>query len=410
MIKFRRNNVYMKWGLTAFVTVLAILAMYDILFGAHKIAVYFGVLSTIFTPIIYGGAIAYLLAPIVDFLERTVLRPWAAPGTARRKPRGWVRVVSVLLTLAIVLGAVALLLYFLISDVAANIAQLANNINSYISVVQGWLEGSNGVAALPPEVIAKLEGLYEQAMEMLNSATAHSMSSMIAAVSGGVLGVVDFLGNLVVGIVIAAYMMGMKETLAAQAKKIICAIFTSYYVERIMDAVRYADKVFGGFIRGNIVVSVLIGLICFVALSIIDVPYAPLLAVLLGVTNLIPFFGPFLGAIPSAILIFLIDPIKSLEFIIFILVLQQLDGNILTPKILGESTGLASLWVIISVLVAGGLFGPIGMLLGCPVFALLYALIRLGVNKGLEKRKLPVPTDVYRSQGTPRAAESEEQV
>ena len=391
MIKFRRNNVYMKWGLTAFVTVLAILAMYDILFGAHKIAVYFGVLSTILTPIIYGGAIAYLLAPIVDFLERTVLRPWAAPGTARRKPRGWVRVVSVLLTLAI-------------------IAQLANNINSYISVVQGWLEGSNGVAALPPEVIAKLEGLYEQAMEMLNSATAHSMSSMIAAVSGGVLGVVDFLGNLVVGIVIAAYMMGMKETLAAQAKKIICAIFTSYYVERIMDAVRYADKVFGGFIRGNIVVSVLIGLICFVALSIIDVPYAPLLAVLLGVTNLIPFFGPFLGAIPSAILIFLIDPIKSLEFIIFILVLQQLDGNILTPKILGESTGLASLWVIISVLVAGGLFGPIGMLLGCPVFALLYALIRLGVNKGLEKRKLPVPTDVYRSQGTPRAAESEEQV
>ena len=233
---------------------------------------------------------------------------------------------------------------------------------------------------------------------------------MIAAVSGGVLGVVDFLGNLVVGIVIAAYMMGMKETLAAQAKKIICAIFTSYYVERIMDAVRYADKVFGGFIRGNIVVSVLIGLICFVALSIIDVPYAPLLAVLLGVTNLIPFFGPFLGAIPSAILIFLIAPIKSLEFIIFILVLQQLDGNILTPKILGESTGLASLWVIISVLVAGGLFGPIGMLLGCPVFALLYALIRLGVNKGLEKRKLPVPTDVYRSQGTPRAAESEEQV
>ena len=113
---------------------------------------------------------------------------------------------------------------------AANIAQLANNINSYISVVQGWLEGSNGVAALPPEVIAKLEGLYEQTMEMLNSATAHSMSSMIAAVSGGVLGVVDFLGNLVVGIVIAAYMMGMKETLAAQAKKIICAIFTSYYV------------------------------------------------------------------------------------------------------------------------------------------------------------------------------------
>ena len=408
MFKFRyHKNSYLRWGITAFLTVAAILALYDILFGEHRIAGYLGVLGTIVTPVVYGGAIAYLLAPIVDFLERTVLSPWARSGQECRKQKAWVRVLSVLLTLAIVLGAVALLLFFLISDVASSIVQLSQNIALYVQIVQEWLQGMDGAWTLPPEIMDKIETLYTQAMNAFNEMSTIGLSEIVAALFGGVMGVIGFLGNLVVGIVIAAYMMGMKETLAAQGKKIICAVFERPYVERIMDAVHYADKVFGGFIRGNIVVSVLIGVICFIALQIMGIPYAPLLGVLLGVTNMIPFFGPFLGAIPSAVLIFLIDPIKCLEFIIFILILQQLDGNILTPKILGDSTGLASLWVIISVLVGGGLFGPIGMLLGCPAFALLYALIRLGVNKGLEKRKLPVPTDVYREEGVPKGEPEE---
>lgn len=408
MFKFRyHKNSYLRWGITAFLTVAAILALYDILFGEHRIAGYLGVLGAIVTPVIYGGAIAYLLAPIVDFLERTVLSPWARSGQECRKQKAWVRVLSVLLTLAIVLGAVALLLFFLISDVASSIAQLSQNIALYVQIVQEWLQGMDGAWTLPPEIMDKIETLYTQAMNAFNEMSTVGLSEIVAALFGGVMGAIGFLGNLVVGIVIAAYMMGMKETLAAQGKKIICAVFERPYVERIMDAVHYADKVFGGFIRGNIVVSVLIGVICFIALQIMGIPYAPLLGVLLGVTNMIPFFGPFLGAIPSAVLIFLIDPIKCLEFIIFILILQQLDGNILTPKILGDSTGLASLWVIISVLVGGGLFGPIGMLLGCPAFALLYALIRLGVNKGLEKRKLPVPTDVYREEGVPKGEPEE---
>ena len=408
MFKFRyHKNSYLRWGITAFLTVAAILALYDILFGEHRIAGYLGVLGTIVTPVVYGGAIAYLLAPIVDFLERTVLSPWARSGQECRKQKAWVRVLSVLLTLAIVLGAVALLLFFLISDVASSIVQLSQNIALYVQIVQEWLQGMDGGWTLPPEIMDKIETLYTQAMNAFNEMSTVGLSEIVAALFGGVMGVIGFLGNLVVGIVIAAYMMGMKETLAAQGKKIICAVFERPYVERIMDAVHYADKVFGGFIRGNIVVSVLIGVICFIALQIMGIPYAPLLGVLLGVTNMIPFFGPFLGAIPSAVLIFLIDPIKCLEFIIFILILQQLDGNILTPKILGDSTGLASLWVIISVLVGGGLFGPIGMLLGCPAFALLYALIRLGVNKGLEKRKLPVPTDVYREEGVPKGEPEE---
>lgn len=402
MFKFRHgNNIYVRWGITAFLTVIAILSVYDIFFGAHRIAGYLNVLETVFTPVVCGAAIAYLLAPIVDFLERTVLRRWAARGMAERKQKGWVRLVSVLLTLFIVLGAIILLLCFLIPEVIASIMQLAENIPMYISVVQSWMQSAEGSVSLPPEIMEQGRALYVRAAEALREITSSGASNLIATITGGVAGIIAFFTNLIVGIVIAAYMLGMKEKLAAQGKKILCAVFEKKYVEKIMEAIHYSDAVFGGFIRGNILVSTIIGIICFVAFQIMGIPYAPLLSVLIGVTNLIPFFGPFLGAIPSCILIFLISPIKCLEFIIFILILQQLDGNILTPRILGQSTGLASLWVIISVLVCGSLFGPLGMLLGCPAFALLYALIRLGVGKGLEKRSLPVETDAYRSSGLP---------
>ncbi len=402
MFKFRHgDNVYVRWGVTAFLTVIAILAVYDIFFGAHKLAGYLSVVNHVLTPVVFGCVIAYLLAPIVDFLERTLLRRWAAAGTATRQPRTGVRIVSVLLTLFFVIGSVVLLLCLLIPDVVSSLWQLADNIPMYVTVVQGWMQSAEGGVTLPPAVLEVGEGLYENFAEAVREITGTSLSEIIAAITDRLMGVFGFFGNLIIGIVIAAYMMGMKEKLAAQGKKILCAVLEERYVEKIMAAMRYADEVFGGFIRGNIVVSVLIGAICFVAFQFMHIPYAPLLSVLIGVTNLIPFFGPFMGAIPSCILIFLDSPLKCLEFIIFILVLQQLDGNILTPRILGQSTGLASLWVIISVLVGGNLFGPIGMLLGCPAFALIYALIRLEVDKGLSKKHLPVGTDAYRSDGIP---------
>lgn len=403
MFKFckGKQSACLCWGVTAFLTVIAILAVYDIFFGAHKIAGYLAVINGVLTPVVFGCVIAYLLAPIVDLLERTLLRPWAAAGTAARKPRTWVRIVSVLLTLFLVIGAVVLLLCLLIPDVIASLWQLAENLPMYVSVVQGWMQSAEGSVTLPPIVLEQAQALYDRAVESMQQVTGTGLNDIAAAVTGGLMGVIGFFGNLIVGIVIAAYMMGMKEKLAAQGKKILCALLEREYVDKVMAALRYTDDVFGGFIRGNIVVSVLIGAICFVAFQFMHIPYAPLLSVLIGVTNLIPFFGPFMGAIPSCILIFLDSPIKCLEFIIFILVLQQLDGNILTPHILGQSTGLASLWVIISVLVGGGLFGPIGMLLGCPAFALVYALIRLGVDKGLEKKHLPGGTDVYRTGGMP---------
>ncbi len=397
-----KNNVYFCWGLTAFLTVFAILAAYDIFLGAHKLMDYFGIFTTIMTPVLLGGTIAYLLSPVVDFFERTLLHPWATHALVVRKPIGWVRVVSILLTFLSVFGIFVILMRFLIPNVWSSIIQLVENIPMYIELTKQLFSELGGSITIPPELYNHLNTLYNEGMAMIKQITSSGLSSVIATVSGGVFGVLSFIANLIVGFVIAAYMLGMKERLLAQSKKIICALFHPAYVERIIDAARYSDSVFGGFIRGNLLDAAIVGIICFIAFQILHIPYAPLLSVLIGVTNLIPFFGPFMGAIPSCILIFLVNPIQCLEFIIFILVLQQVDGNIIVPRILGRSTGLSSLWVIISVLIGGGLFGPLGMLLGCPVFALFYAFFRASVGKGLEQKHMPADTDEYRTRGIPK--------
>ena len=405
MFKFKqlkqRNHTYICWGLTVFLTVLALFVVFDLLLGSHRTAGYFKVLATISTPVVYGCVIAYLLYPIVDFFERTILHRWATHGIVTRKPRGWVRIVSILLTFTLVWGFVVVLLRFLIPDVWASILKLAENIPMYVGIVQNLIRDLGGSISLTPEMAARAEALYAQAMDFLTNIPTHGFSDFLSTVSGGVVGVIVFFTNLIVGFVVAAYMLGMKERLTAQCKKIICAVFEDRYVGKIMEAGQYTDAVFGGFIRGNILDAFIVGIICFIAFQILGFPYAPLLSVLIGVTNLIPFFGPFLGAIPSCILIFLDSPLKCLEFIIFILIFQQIDGNIIVPRILGRSTGLSSLWVIISVLIGGGLFGPIGMLLGCPVFALIYALVRLFIDRQLEKKSYPVETDQYRPKGIP---------
>ena len=401
MFRIPTKNKFFQLGFTTFLTVIAILTVYDVFFGSHQTVVYFKFLGAVITPVVYGGAIAYLLAPVVDFWEHTILRRWAEPGFQTRKPVIWVRVTSVLMTLVLVLLALGVLFWVLIPDVAASMMQLVENLPVYIDLVQQLINTVEGAVTLPDSVLEKIAELYGQGVAIVNQVTTVGVPEVISGISGGLMGFVRFVGNLILGLVVACYMIGMKETLTAQGKKFICAIFNEEYTGRIMKALRYTDDIFGNFIRGDLLDALIVGVVSFVFLNLTGMPYAPLLSILIGLTNLIPFFGPFLGAIPSCVLIFLVDPIQCLEFIIFVLILQQIDGNVLKPKILGQTMGLASLWVIISILIGGGLFGPVGMLLGCPAFALLYALCRLVLSKGLAQKDMPVDTDSYRTLGIP---------
>jgi predicted PurR-regulated permease PerM len=210
-----------------------------------------------------------------------------------------------------------------------------------------------------------------------------------------VFGVVKVLLNIFVGIIISIYLLAGKEKFIGQTKKLIYTLFDARRGNVIIATARKSNDIFGGFIGGKIVDSLIIGLLCYIGTTILNMPYAVLVSVVVGITNVIPFFGPYIGAIPSFVIIALANPIKGVYFLIFIIILQQLDGNVIGPKILGDSTGLSPFWVVFAILVAGGIFGFVGMLLGVPTFAVIYYIIQELISARLAKKKLPQDTDSY---------------
>lgn len=221
------------------------------------------------------------------------------------------------------------------------------------------------------------------------------INDFMSHLTEGVFNVVNEVMNAVIGVIVSVYVLFSKEKFSMQTKKIIYAVFKPDHANMILHLTIKSNSIFGGFIIGKIIDSAIIGVLCFIGLSILRMPYTLLVSVIIGVTNVIPFFGPYIGAIPSAVLIMLSEPKMGFYFIIFILVLQQLDGNVIGPTILGDSTGLSAFWVMFSILLGGGLFGFVGMILGVPTFAVIYYVVSMLINHNLEKRKLPTATNCY---------------
>ena len=206
---------------------------------------------------------------------------------------------------------------------------------------------------------------------------------------------VSELFNAIIGVIISVYLLFGKENFSMQSKKAVYAMMKPAHANMLLHLTIKSNEIFGGFIIGKIIDSAIIGVLCFIGLSLLNMPYTLLVSVIVGVTNVIPFFGPYIGAIPSAILIMLQDPKMGIYFIIFILILQQIDGNIIGPKILGNSTGLSAFWVVFSILLGGGLFGFVGMILGVPTFAVIYYVVKMLVDHRLEQKNLPIETACY---------------
>ena len=221
------------------------------------------------------------------------------------------------------------------------------------------------------------------------------VNEVMSNLTVGVINFVSEILSFLIGLIVSIYILFSKETFSAQSKKIVYAVFRTDHANMILHLTKKSNEIFGGFIIGKIIDSLIIGVLCFFGLTILKMPYILLISVIVGVTNVIPFFGPYIGAIPSTILILLNNPIKGVYFLIFILVLQQLDGNVIGPKILGNSTGLSAFWVVFSILIGGGLFGFVGMIMGVPTFAVIYYIITMLINHLLEKKKLPLLTSQY---------------
>lgn len=393
------TNKYMKWGTTALVVLILAICFVCLIFKGESIWNGLNVIFGVAMPVIDGLIIAFIAAPVLNWIEDRLLYPFCkkfSVDTRNTKVKKRIRAGSVLLTFLfigiIIYSFFAIVIPELVLSVQSIITRFPTYINNLIDLTEKLLADN-------PDVEAYIESLlstYSKDLDsLLDNKVMPTINNFILSASIGVIGMLKSLYNLVIGMIISVYVLSGKEKFASQAKKICYALFERPVASQVINACRFTNKTFIGFLGGKIVDSAIIGVLCFFGTSILKMPYAVLISVIVGVTNIIPFFGPYIGAIPSALLVLMINPVKCIPFILFVLALQQLDGNVIGPKILGESTGLSGFWVIFSITFFGGLWGIAGMVVGVPLFAVLYAGVSYLINKLLEKKALSTNTEDY---------------
>ena len=405
-MKFKLENKYFRWGLTAFLVIAASILFYYVLFYGSDIKVGIKVVINILMPVVFGFVTAYLLTPVLNFIEDKILLFFCRKCKIKPSKRRnfLVRGIGIMLTMIFFFAIIHGLFSMLLSQIVPSIQNIVINFDSYINNFTRWLNRLLEDNADLKNYAMRLVNKYSVELEAwLNDTAFTTTSELIRRVSLSVIGIFRVLWNFLIGLIISVYLLASKEKFAGQAKKIAFALFEKHTANVIIKNFRFTHRTFIGFISGKILDSIIIGVLCFIGTSILHTPYAVLVSVIVGVTNVIPFFGPYLGAVPSTILIFIVDPMHPLNcvyFVIFIVILQQFDGNFLGPKILGNSTGLTGFWVIFAITLFGGLFGVLGMFIGVPIFAVIYAGIKSIVNTALKKKNLPCDTQAYVNVGS----------
>ncbi len=401
-MKFRMNNKYFRWGLTAFLVIVGSILFYYLLFHGTNIKTGFNTITKLLMPIVFGFGLAYLMTPILNTIEYKIIYPLIRKFKWKEteKKRKAIRAIAIILTILLFFTIIYSLIAMLMSQIVPSISNIISNFDTYINNFIKWLNKllSDDYPKIGTTIIAYINDYSLDLETWLNDNVLAKTSELIKTVSLSVISVLKLLWNSLLGLMISVYVLASKERFSGQFKKITYAMFNNDTANIVINNFRYTHRTFIGFLSGKILDSIIIGILCFVGTSILQTPYAVLVSVVVGVTNVIPVFGPYLGAIPSVILIFVVDPghpLNCLYFVIFILILQQFDGNVLGPKILGDSTGLAGFWVIFSITLFGGIFGVMGMVVGVPVFAVFYAAIRALVNTVLIKKNIPCETEAY---------------
>lgn len=401
-MKFKFDKKYIHGGITAFLVIAASILFFYILFYGSNLSSGIGRFISIAMPIIDGFVLAYLMTPVLNKIEKCIIEPLylkaKMPMTPKNKRR--MRGLSILVTIVLVLIVLYEFFGLIIPEVVRSIQSIIFQFPIYINNLSNWAMGlMKNNPDLEQVVNALIDQYSSKILDYVNSNLLPYIQGMIMTLSSSVINIFKALWNFVIGFIISIYVLGSKEKFAGQAKKIAYAWFDRKTGNEIISSFRFIHSTFIGFIGGKIVDSIIIGVICFICTTIIGTPYAILVSVIIGVTNIIPFFGPWIGGVPSALLVLMVNPMQALYFIILILVIQQFDGNILGPKILGDSTGLSGFWVIFAITIFGGLFGVLGMVVGVPIFAVFYAAVRASVNRMLEKKNLPTDIKPYMTVG-----------
>ena len=373
---------------------IGILAAYFILINLKRVSGILSSVSDILRPFIIAAIFAYIVNGPMMFFERQF-----GKLTDKKKPRPVLkRVLAIIAAWVASLAVLVLFFVIIVPDVKISITTLINNLPGYFESLKAF--------------IAALAEKYQLDISYLNSfmnfqVTADGIMEIIDKYSDALIPqlanianisvqIGSFIADVIIAIIISVYLLFSKETLIAQLKKALYALFNRKLADISVRVARETHRTFSGFINGKLLDSLIIGILCFIGMSILKYEYALLISFIVGVTNVIPFFGPMFGAIPSVLLLLMIDPWHALWFAVFIFALQQLDGNVIGPKILGDSTGLPALWVMFAILVGGAFWGVAGMFVGVPLFAVIYKFSKEIFENLLKKKNMPENTNAYK--------------
>ena len=352
----------------------------------------------IMAPIIYGVILAYILSPLINLFEQKLIYPQLEKHNIKLQKKGKraIRWGCVLFSMFLFWIIIYALLMMVLPQLIRSIMSIIYSFPYYVKVIEKWLNSfvEHGWK-LNPEMLDMINQYSVKAQEYLTTDILPQMQDMLKNVSAGIFDILIFMKNFLIGAIVALYVLADKEKFVAKSKMMVYAILPHKWANMLIRVMRFTDKTFGGFIYGKLLDSAIIGILCYFGMLLLDLPYPILISVIIGVTNVIPFFGPYIGAIPCILLILVVDPIKGLYFAIFILLLQQFDGNILGPKILGDSTGLPSFWVLFSILLFGGLFGFVGMIIAVPLMAVIIHVYRQIQDHFLAKKNLSQEENDY---------------
>lgn len=387
-MKVEWNKKYTTIAIYAFLVISSSIIVYLMVSQAEDLKIKFSGMIATMQPFIIGSAIAYIINFILNFYEKVVFELKYINKLNRKYRRG----IGLLLSYLTAIIVISLFMQFVLPQLVDSIVGLANNIPQYV----------NDASRVITEISEKfnLESKYmnmivEKWNELLNYIIT-LLTNLIPVIGNFIMTLGSSILNIIIGIIVSIYILIDKEKFIALSRKVTFSIFSAERSKRIVELAQRSNETFGKFLSGKILDSLIIGILTFIILTIFKMPYILLISVVIGITNIIPFFGPFFGAIPSAIIILCVSPIKALWFIGIILVIQQIDGNIIGPKILGDSIGISAFWILFSLLIFAKFLGLIGMIIGVPIFAIIYSIIKENVERRLKAKGLPVETEKYK--------------
>lgn len=387
-MKINWNNKYATIAMYAFLVICGSILLY--LGIARFTEIKSGINDFIGTlqPFIIGTALAYLLNFILKFYEKNILSyKWFNNLNKTAK-----RALGIVFTYITAILITYLFIQFVLPQLIDSVVGLVNNIPQYVNDVSKYTNELIGNVNLQPKYITLINEKLGEAINYIIT----TISNLLPVIANFVISTTSSVLNIIIGIIVSIYILIDKEKFIALSKKVTYALCSKERAKFVLNLANKSNMTFSKFIGGKILDSVIIGILTFIILTIFKMPYVLLISVIIGVTNIIPFFGPFIGGIPSAIIILFASPIQALWFIIIIIVIQQIDGNIIGPKILGDSIGISAFWILFSLLVAAKFMGVVGMIIGVPLFAIIYSIIKEVVEDKLRKKGLPVETEEYK--------------